>query len=100
MPKVFRPRSSRKQVSGPGRCAHHALHLVQVGHQCIRTEGHACHEVVVAAQILGGRVEHNVHAHLDGLDVVGRGQRGVDDGQDLLRSLATFTMAGMSSTRR
>ena len=45
-------------------------------------------------------MDHDVHAHLDRLDVIGRGERGVDDGQDLVRSLATFTMAGMSSTRR
>jgi hypothetical protein len=37
----------------------------------------------VAAEILRCRVDHHVHSHLDGLDIVRRCKRGVDNRQDI-----------------
>ena len=43
-----------------------------------RADDHAGQQIVVAGQVLGGRVQHVVDAGLDRPQVVGRAQRGVD----------------------
>ena len=47
-----------------------------------RADDHAGQQVVVPAQVLGGRVQHVVDAVLERPHVVGRGQRGVDQRLD------------------
>ena len=64
--------------------ADHALQLVQVFELFVAAERDAGQQVVVAAEIFRGRMDDDVHAQFQRLDVVRRGQCGVDHRQHLV----------------
>ena len=58
--------------------AHDAAQLADRLQLFRRADDHAGQQVVVAGEVLGGRVQHVIDAGRDRPQVVGRGQRGVD----------------------
>ena len=83
-PQLERLEAAQQQVDVVRRVdrAHDAAELADRLQLLLAADDHAGQQVVVAGQVLGGRVQHVVDAGLDRPHVVRRGQRGVDQRLD------------------